>query len=410
MAYRQRLTDLGRDAIAKGQTGLLLTFTRIVLGEGESDFEDIPEMTELVAPVMIAPIVAVARTALGQVTITTKIPLNSIPQEFWLHEIGVFATVGSEPEVLYAVSVSDQFPTSISPEMPGGSTNEHTIKIAVVIGTTENVTAVFDPEIEVINIGAPSVGAGFFSNRIGNEFRFKRLAVSPPLSISEDQSVVRVQIPNPIVPVGGMIPFAGVTIPEGWLLCNGGWYSKAQFPALAAAIGNTYGGDANSFAVPNCNNRTLIGVSANRGLGSVGGEEAHTLTVAELAYHGHSIYDPGHAHPIWIGEHGHNYADPLHSHFEGLHYHNIDGRPIGAAGNQINIPDGYGGNIASSTRWSYSDIQAAAIGIVIQPNVVPAAVQHAFPTQYGMAISANGGNAPHNNMQPYLTINYIIRT
>ena len=61
------------------------------------------------------------------------------------------------------------------------------------------------------------------------------------------------------VPVGTILPFAGNTIPEGFLDCNGAGISAETYSALYAVIGNIYGGDSTTFNLPNLNGRFLEG-------------------------------------------------------------------------------------------------------------------------------------------------------
>ena len=70
------------------------------------------------------------------------------------------------------------------------------------------------------------------------------------------------------MPVGSIIPYAGTTIPAGYLLCDGSAISRTTYGALFASIGTTYGeGDGNStFNIPNTNERYLKG--NNRGYGA----------------------------------------------------------------------------------------------------------------------------------------------
>ena len=87
------------------------------------------------------------------------------------------------------------------------------------------------------------------------------------------------------VPTGTIVPFAGNTAPNGWLLCDGTQYSSSSYPTLYAIIGTTYGGGNGSFKVPDLRGRMPVG--KNYGtfttLGSIGGEETHVLTNAEMA-------------------------------------------------------------------------------------------------------------------------------
>ena len=70
------------------------------------------------------------------------------------------------------------------------------------------------------------------------------------------------------VPSGVMVPFAGKTVPDGWLLCNGASLAKASYPDLFAAIGYTWGGSGNTFYLPNYNGRHILGTTYANDVGS----------------------------------------------------------------------------------------------------------------------------------------------
>lgn len=61
------------------------------------------------------------------------------------------------------------------------------------------------------------------------------------------------------IPVGTILPFAGNTIPEGFLACNGAGLSAETYSGLYAVIGNTYGGDSTTFNLPNLTDKFLQG-------------------------------------------------------------------------------------------------------------------------------------------------------
>lgn len=110
---------------------------------------------------------------------------------------------------------------------------------------------------------------------------------------------------------GIILPFAGSTAPNGWLLCAGQAVNRTTYAGLFAAIGTTFGvGDgATTFNVPDLRGRVAAGVdnmngtAANRltnagtgnpgingvTLGAVGGADRHTLTTAQLAAHNHNV-------------------------------------------------------------------------------------------------------------------------
>ena len=70
------------------------------------------------------------------------------------------------------------------------------------------------------------------------------------------------------VPSGVMVPFAGKTVPDGWLLCNGASLAKASYPDLFTAIGYTWGGSGNTFYLPNYNGRHILGTTYANNVGS----------------------------------------------------------------------------------------------------------------------------------------------
>ena len=78
--------------------------------------------------------------------------------------------------------------------------------------------------------------------------------------------------------------------PKGWALCNGQLLPINQNQALFSLLGTTYGGDGRvNFALPDLRGRTPIHVGSGHTLGERGGEQAHTLSIAELPTHTHVI-------------------------------------------------------------------------------------------------------------------------
>jgi microcystin-dependent protein len=79
-----------------------------------------------------------------------------------------------------------------------------------------------------------------------------------------------------------------VFAPKGWALCNGQLLPINQNQALFSLLGTTFGGDGRvNFALPDCRGRAPIHVGSGHTLGEKGGEQAHTLSIAELPTHAH---------------------------------------------------------------------------------------------------------------------------
>ena len=77
--------------------------------------------------------------------------------------------------------------------------------------------------------------------------------------------------------------------PRGWALCNGQVLPINQNQALFSLLGTTFGGDGRvNFALPDLRGRTPIHVGSAHTLGERGGEQAHTLSIAERPTHTHT--------------------------------------------------------------------------------------------------------------------------
>ena len=82
--------------------------------------------------------------------------------------------------------------------------------------------------------------------------------------------------------------------PKGWAFCNGQLLPINQNQALFALLGTTYGGDgATTFGLPDLRGRAPIHFGSSFNLGQRGGEEAHTITMSEMAAHTHQVRASG---------------------------------------------------------------------------------------------------------------------
>lgn len=113
----------------------------------------------------------------------------------------------------------------------------------------------------------------------------------PALDINLDE----LECTNMNIPVGTIWIFAGEDAPEGWLFCNGQRLSWDTYPDLFAVIGLTYGGVGvdHLFDLPNLKGRVPVGFDSSQSefdvLGETGGAKTHTLTIAQMPSHRHTV-------------------------------------------------------------------------------------------------------------------------
>jgi microcystin-dependent protein len=144
--------------------------------------------------------------------------------------------------------------------------------------------------------------------------------------------------------------------PKGWAFCNGQVLPINQNQALFSLLGTTYGGNGTTtFALPNLQGRTPVHIGNGIGLGNLGGEANHSLLTSEI---------PSHTHQFSGTSSGQNSSTP-----SGLLANSGGGRrPLTAYAPPNNL-------------------------VALHPGSIP---------------PSGGGSQPHTNMQPYLTLNFVI--
>lgn len=155
--------------------------------------------------------------------------------------------------------------------------------------------------------------------------------------------------------------------PKGWHLCDGTLMPVAQNPALFSLLSNQYGGDGRTnFALPDLRGRVPVAAGYNSQTGTElhfgdeGGTETTTLTQQQT---------PPHTHAVNVCNDNGNQAGGLNRHIAAV----VTSTPPGSA-MPLYAPDG------------------ASVALVPE------------------TVSTEGGGEAHNNMQPYLALNYYICT
>ena len=199
-------------------------------------------------------------------------------------------------------------------------------------------------------------------------------------------------------PAGIVIPFGGASAPEGYLLCNGAAVSRSDYATLFGVIGTTYGaGDGSTtFNVPDLSGRVVIGVSGTHALASTGGSETVTLSANELPAHSHEVPQHGHANNITAKTPAlsHSITQPVFKY----NSPNATTRNVGGlSGNSCNSTSTQ--TATRSTNVAISDHGAANCTTTGSVDSLAAADSSSY-----------GVGGAHNNMQPFVSISYIIST
>ena len=181
--------------------------------------------------------------------------------------------------------------------------------------------------------------------------------------------------------IGEIRMFAGNFAPLGWMLCQGQLLSISEYELLYTIIGTTYGGDGiSTFALPNLASRVPVGMGQGLGLSNIilgeqVGAERVTLTNPQLPAHTHAVDK-----------------------------------------NSLQITNGIASNVSST---AHEPTKGKSLGIATNKGISTLGYNQEVPNMtlhkstlknedLTKTTSPVGGGQSHNNMQPYLGINFII--
>lgn len=140
------VTQLGKRMIVESQNGKMLSFTRVVLGDGLiEDGEDPEKLTAIKTERLSCPIRSFVDKGDGKFALQFEVSNTMLERGFWHREIGVMAKIGAGAEQLYAYSYAGAAASFLYDKTT--PIQERIVKIDVVIGNTENLTAVIDSSI-----------------------------------------------------------------------------------------------------------------------------------------------------------------------------------------------------------------------------------------------------------------------
>lgn len=91
-----------------------------------------------------------------------------------------------------------------------------------------------------------------------------------------------------VIPIGMIMFWLDVAVPDGWLVCDGGAWLKTEYPELYAHWGAKYGETTDYFTLPDMRYRSPYGAASDVQLDLKAGSETHTLETAEIPSHNHA--------------------------------------------------------------------------------------------------------------------------
>jgi len=213
--YYALLTNLGAAKLANATAlGTQLSLTQMAVGDGGGILPTPdPAQTKLIGEKRRA---SLNYLSVDPANTNQIIAEQIIPEDqggFWIREIGLF----DQDNTLIAIA---NCPETYKPQLQEGSGRTQTVRMIIVVNSTEAVTLKIDPSVvlatrkyvddKVIEVKA-----------YADDLMAKHMAAANPHAQYD-------------LPVGIPLPWPTATPPAGWLKCNGAAFDKAKYPKLAA--------------------------------------------------------------------------------------------------------------------------------------------------------------------------------
>jgi microcystin-dependent protein len=241
-------------------------------------------------------------------------------------------------------------------------------------------------------------------------------------------------------PTGTVAMWITTTAPSGWLICDGSPVSRSTFSGLFDIIGTSFGvGDGSTtFNLPNLRGRTAVGLDVSQtefdSVGKTGGNKAVTLTVAQMPVHNHTQ----NAHTHTQNSHSHN----ANTGSNGGHGHSIGGGATTTGSESSHSHQSYPSGVLLSAYTSSNNraagtlatVNAASFNGSARTSGAGSSHSHSVPNHghtcsvepdhthsvsVGSSTASNnsttaennnaGSGQSHENLQPYLVLEYIIK-
>ena len=308
------VTDVGKDMIAKSQNGQTLTFSRVALGDGlVGEEEDATKFTAVKNERLSLPIAKYSNLGNGQFQIQFRLTNSQVESGFWHREIGIMAKIDNGQEQLYAYTTAGNKASFIYDKTT--PVEERIVNVNFVIGNAQNLEVIINSSVIYATIedleealdahdagadahepafdahnasddahkdftGAtaeaagkrgmvPAPAQGKQNALLAGDGSFHDIATTEQAKAGTDDSapMTALKVKQAIaefvntIPTGTILPFAGNTVPEGFLDCNGAAVSRTTYSGLFGVIGTTYGGgNGNStFNLPNLTDKFIQG-------------------------------------------------------------------------------------------------------------------------------------------------------